>query len=205
MSEIGYARVSTRDQNLDLQMTALKESGCRTIYKDVASGSKASRPGLDLMRSYLREGDTVVVWKIDRIGRSLKDLITLINDFQDKNIHFKSLNDPIDTSTPQGRMMFGIFASLAQFERELIRERTMAGLNVARARGRLGGRPKGLPKSAQQKAYIAEALYNERHLSIKDICKELSIARNTLYRYLRWRGVVIGKVVSSRSPFVEVS
>lgn len=142
--KIGYARVSTKDQSLSMQIDALKKVGCDVIHEEIASRAKTARPVLDEIIRNLREGDTVVIWKLDRLGRNLAHLIQLTNKLIEKKVGLTSLNDPIDTTTAQGRLIFGIFASLAEFERELIRERTQAGLKSARARGRKGGRPKGL-------------------------------------------------------------
>ena len=137
-------------------------------------------------------GDTVVVYKLDRLGRSLKHLIETIAEFDKQEVLFKSISDPIDTTSAQGRLIFNIFASLSEFERELIRERTNAGLQSARARGRLGGRPKGLSEEAENKARICESLYNEGRLSANEIARNQSISKATLYKYLRHRGVQIG-------------
>ena len=150
--KIGYARVSTKDQNLELQTEALQKAGCEKIYKETQSAVK-ERPELQSMLNHLRQGDVVVVWKLDRLGRSLKHLIDLVTGFREKGIEFISLNDSIDTTTVQGRLTFNIFASFAEFERELIRERTMAGLQAARERGRIGGRKKGLSPEAKRTAY----------------------------------------------------
>ena len=188
---LGYARVSTKDQNLDLQLDALTKAGCELFFKDIISGAKAQRPALTKMLEQARKGDIIVVWKLDRLGRSLKHLVELISMFIDKGIGFKSLNDNIDTTTAQGRLIFNIFASLAEFERDLISERTKAGLEAARARGKKGGRPKGLSKQAKLTAMACETLYNERKLSISEICSQLNISRNTLYSYLRSRNVII--------------
>ena len=191
--KIGYARVSTRDQKLDLQVDALKRAGCERIFKDVASGSRTARPALDELLGQLRAGDVLVIWKLDRMGRSLRHLVDLVGDLVARDIGLLSLNDPIDTTSAQGRLVFNLFASLAEFERELIRERTQAGLTAARARGRVGGRPKGMPAHAESTAMAAETLYRERRLSVADIAKRLRIAKSTLYSYLRQRGVVVGK------------
>src|ERR671926_1549809 len=139
---IGYARVSTDDQNLNLQKDALHKVGCELIFDDMVSGTKARRPGLEQALSHLRSGDTLVVWRFDRLGRSLRHLIETVTDLQERGIGFKSLTESIDTTTSGGRLVFNIFASLAEFEREIIRERTQAGLKAARARGRKGSRPK---------------------------------------------------------------
>ena len=189
---IGYARVSTKEQNLDLQLDALKKEGCEKFYTDTVSGAKAERPGLDKMLGELRPKDVVVVWKLDRLGRSLKHLVTLVEGFAQKEVGFRSLGDPIDTTTPHGRLTFNIFASLAQFEREIIRERTNAGLEAARARGRKGGRQPGLSKEAQDKARVAQSCYAEG-MPVNTIAKNLGISKTTLYNYLRFRGVEIGK------------
>jgi len=186
---LGYARISTKEQNLDLQIDALKREGCEQIFKDTISGTKAVRPALDKMLELARNGDIIVVWKLDRLGRSLKHLVELIALLIDKGIGFKSLNDNIDTTTAQGRLIFNIFASLAEFERDLISERTKAGLQAARSRGRTGGRPKGLSESAKLKAIVCETLYKEGHLSISQICKQLSLSKNTFYNYLKSRKI----------------
>ena len=190
--KIGYARVSTKDQNLDLQKDALKKAGCRKIYSEQVSGAKTDRTELNEMIKHIREGDIIIVWKLDRLGRSLRDLVDLISKFQKLGVGFKSLQDNIDTTTPTGKLTFHLFAALAEFERDIISERTKAGLKSARARGRKGGRPKGLSKQAQNKARLAESLYKEEELSIKEICDYLSISKPTLYRYLRHRNVNIG-------------
>ncbi len=137
---IGYARVSTEDQNLDLQRKALTKAGCKKLFDDKASGTRTSRPGLDLAMATLREGDTLVVWKLDRLGRSVKNLVDLVGELHRQGVQFKSLTDSIDTGTPSGRFFFHVMASLAQMERELIVERTCAGLEAARRLGRTGGR-----------------------------------------------------------------
>ncbi|MTI31351.1 recombinase family protein, partial [Xanthovirga aplysinae] len=186
----GYARISTTDQNLDFQLDALNSAGCKRIFKDTVSGAKKYRPGLDELLENLREGDVVLVWKLDRLGRNLKHLVELVTDFNERGIGLKSLNDPIDTTSAQGRLVFNIFASLAEFEREVIRERTRAGLEAARKRGRKGGRPRGLSQKAKQKAIVAEALYRE-DLSVNEICEQLKIAKATFYSYLRYRGVEV--------------
>ena len=148
---IGYARVSTQEQNLDLQLDALKDAGCEQVFTDKISGSKKKRPGLEELKHILRKGDKVIVWKLDRLGRSLPDLVNLVNFFDAKGTEFQSLQDRIDASTPVGQFTFHIFAAVAQFERDIIQMRTFAGLKAARARGRFGGRPKGLFKSAENR------------------------------------------------------
>lgn len=190
--KIGYARVSTQDQDLSLQLDALKEIGCDQIYQEKITSSAKERPQLQRMMSQLREGDMVVVWKLDRLARSLKDLVSLVNEIQERGAGLHSLNDHIDTTTPHGKFTFHLFAALAEFERDIIRERTKAGLAAARARGRKGGRPKGLSKKAQHTAIIAEQLYQEGKLTVKEICEQLSISKGTFYNYLHHRGVEIG-------------
>ncbi len=190
--KIGYARVSTKDQNFDLQIDDLGKAGCQKIYKEVVSGSKTERVVLEEVLRNLRSGDVLVIWKLDRLGRSLKHLIELVAQLIERGIGLQSLNDPLDTTSSQGRLIFNIFASLAEFERDLIRERTQAGLSAARARGKNGGRPKGISKKAEATSYAASALYNEGKLSVQEISDQLGISKSTLYSYLRYRGVKIG-------------
>lgn len=189
---VGYARVSTKDQSFDLQIDALKKAKCEQVFKEIASGAKTARPVLNDLLSRLRSGDVLIIWKLDRLGRSLKHLVTLTNELMERQIGLISLNDPIDTTTAQGRLVFNIFASLAEFERDLIRERTQAGLKAARVRGRTGGRPQGLSKQAEATAMAAETLYREGKLGVQEICDQLGITRPTLYAYLRHRGVKTG-------------
>jgi DNA invertase Pin-like site-specific DNA recombinase len=188
----GYARVSTKDQVLDLQTDALKLAGCNKIFQEVVSGSKADRPEWLKLLSEITVGDTLIVWKLDRMGRSLHHLVTIVNDLVSKNIDIISLQDPLNTTTAQGRLIFNMFASLAEFEKDLIRERTMAGLKSARARGRLGGRPKGLSEKARKTAATAEALYKQKELTSDEIAKQLNISKTTLYSYLKIRNVLLG-------------
>jgi len=203
--KFGYARVSTKDQNLDLQMDALKKAGCKEIFHEVVSGAKTKRVELERLLSRLRKGDVLIVWKLDRLGRSLKHLVLLIHELIEKGVGLQSINDPIDTTTSQGRLVFNIFACLAEFERDLIQERTQAGLKAARARGRTGGRPKGLSEQAQRKAIAAEALYKEGQLSIVEICNNLNISKATLYKYLRHRGIEVSSFHKrQRQKVVEV-
>lgn len=178
---IGYARVSTADQNLHLQRDALKAAGCTQICVDTASGAKVTRPGLEKALGMLREGDTLVVWKLDRLGRSLKHLIESVQELDNRGVGFKSLQDNIDTTTPGGKLLFHILGSLAEFERDLIRERTNAGLAAARARGRKGGRPKGGQTKKQEAAL---ALRQDPKRSVKEICEMLHISQATFYRYV---------------------
>lgn len=188
----GYARVSTKDQVLDLQIDALKKAGCDKVFLEVAKGIKADRPEWIKLLSAIKSGDTLVVWKLDRIGISLQHLIKTVNELISNNIDIISLKDPINIITAQGRLMFNIFASLAEFEKDLIRERTMAGLKSARDRGRIGGRPKGLSEKAKRNAGIAEALYKQNELTSDQIASQLNISKTTLYKYLRIRNVSIG-------------
>jgi len=186
--KIGYARVSTKDQNLSFQLDALNNVGCEMIFEEKASGTKSDRPELITLINQLRKDDIVIIWKLDRLGRSLRDLVKLVSDIQDKGAGLKSLHDNIDTTTPQGKLTFHLFAALAEFERDIISERTKAGLAATRARGRKGGRPKGLSKKAKNKAMIAESLYKQGK-PVREICEYLSIAKSTLYSYLRYQGV----------------
>ena len=187
----GYARISTKDQSLNMQIDALEKYGCQQIYSEQATGAKADRPKWLELLSQIKNGDTLVVWKLDRMGRSLHHLIKVVNELMLRNISIISLNDPINTTTAQGKLMFNIFASLAEFKKDLIRERTMAGLRSARVRGRMGGRPKGLSLEAKRKACTAEALYVQKELTINEITQQLNISKTTLYKYLRYRNVKI--------------
>ena len=181
---IGYARVSNIEQDLALQMDALKSSGCNNIFDDTASGASIQRPGLTEALSYVRKGDTLVVWRLDRLGRSLKHLIETVALLEDRGIGFRSLQESIDTTTSGGRLIFQIFGALAEFERNLIRERTQAGLKAARVRGRKGGRPKALDAKKTELAY---QLYDEKKHTIKEICQMLGISKPSLYAYLEQR------------------
>ena len=178
---IGYARVSTDDQNLDLQKDALTRAGCERILEDQQSGAKVERPGLRLALEYAREGDTLVVWRLDRLSRSLKDLIEMVNQLESHGIALKSLHESLDTSSSSGKLIFHIFGALAEFERNLIRERTQAGLQAARARGRKGGRPKTL--DADKRA-LAVQLYEGKKHTVIQICKMMGISKPTLYKYV---------------------
>jgi DNA invertase Pin-like site-specific DNA recombinase len=179
---VGYARISTTDQTLNLQRDALLKAGCSKIFTDTASGAKAEREGLTEALSYVRVGDTLVVWKLDRLGRSLKDLIERIRQLNDRKIGFKSLTEQIDTTTSGGKLIFHIFGALAEFERDIIKERTNAGLAAARIRGKLGGRPKAL---SEDKIKLARRLYADTGTSVAEICKMLGISRHTLQRYVK--------------------
>jgi DNA invertase Pin-like site-specific DNA recombinase len=189
--KIGYARVSTRDQNLELQLDALTQAGCKLIYQEKVSGALAARVELDKLLLQLRSGDTLYIYKLDRLGRSLKNLLDLVADLQRRGVELVSLTDAINTASAQGRLVLNLFASLAEFERELIRERTCAGLAAARARGRIGGRRPGLSPQAQRTAIIAATLYQEQQLSVREIAESLRISKVTLYKYLRLRGVAV--------------
>lgn len=181
---IGYARVSTIEQTLDLQQDALRKAGCEQLFADRISGAKSERPGLKQALEFIRSGDVLVVWKLDRLGRSLKQLIETVAELQTRNIGFRSLTENIDTTSSGGKLIFHIFGSLAEFERDLIRERTLAGLAAARARGRRGGRPRAVSLNDERKRARAQALYNDKNYTVKDICEMLNISRPTLYRYI---------------------
>lgn len=183
--KIGYARISTVDQNIDMQIDALKEVGCEKIITDKMSGGKKERPGLKQLLEFVREGDTIIVWRLDRLGRSLKDLLDLINEFLTKGIYFQSLQESIDTTTPSGKLMFHMFACLAEFERNVTIERCKAGLEAARARGRFGGRPFALD---EDKTQLLVDLYQSKKYSTDQICKMVGISRPSIYRYLRKEG-----------------
>jgi len=176
---IGYARVSTDDQTLDLQRDALKRAKCRHTYEEHASGKNTARPELDGCLKALRKGDTLVVWRLDRLGRSLRDLIQLTQDLQGRGIGLESLTEKIDTVSTTGKLVFHVFAALAEFERNLIRERTLAGLKAARARGRSGGRPKKLsPKELK----TIRTLLRSNEVPVQDIAAQFKVNRSTLYR-----------------------
>ena len=179
--KVGYARVSPLDQNLDLQTDALKKEGCKEIFEDHASGAKADRDGLRKALDFMREGDTLVVWKLDRLGRSLRHLIDVINRLNDNKMYFKSVQESIDTASSGGKLIFHVFGDLAAFERDMIRERTLAGIEAARLRGKIGGRPKKMDK---KKIALARTMHDDPSNSIGDICEVLNISKSTLYRYL---------------------
>ena len=181
--DIGYARVSTGEQTLDLQLDALTAAGCGKVFEETASGAKADRPVLTEVLSYLRGGDTLVVWRLDRLGRSLQHLIETVSLLAERGIGFKSLTEQIDTTTSGGKLVFHVFGALAEFERDLIRERTQAGLAAARARGRVGGRPKKLADAKQ--LALARALYDGGQTDVATICRALGVSRATLYRVLK--------------------
>jgi DNA invertase Pin-like site-specific DNA recombinase len=177
--DVGYCRVSTSDQSLDLQIDALTKVGCERIFKDVASGAKDDRPGLRAALEFVRSGDRITVYKIDRLGRSLPHLIATVNLLHERGVHFRSLTEAIESETAAGRLVLGIFSSLADFERSLIRERVVAGLAAARARGRVGGRPRALDEA---KASMARAVLRDPDASVSDLARTLGVSRATVYR-----------------------
>lgn len=178
---IGYERVSTDDQNLALQRDALQAAGCEKIFSDKMSGAKADRPGLQEAFEFARKGDTIVVWRLDRLGRSLKDLIALVEELEKRKIGLRSLQENIDTTTSGGKLIFHMFGALAEFERNLVRERTQAGLQAARARGRKGGRKH---KLTAQQIEVGRSLAADPKRSVSSICEHLGISRPTYYRYI---------------------
>ena len=188
---IGYARVSTDDQHLDLQRDALKKAGCSVLYEEAASGKSTDRPELEQCRKALREGDTLVVWRLDRLGRSLKDLVCLVTELEQRGVGFESLTEQIDTDNAAGRLVFHVFAALSEFERNLIRERTQAGLAAARARGRAGGRK---PKLDDQQRREIKALLLDPDIQVTDVARRYGVSRTTLYKHVgvitpRQRGI----------------
>lgn len=182
---IGYMRVSTGEQNFDLQRDALERAGCERIYDDVCSGRATERPGLAKALDVARDADALVVWKLDRIGRSLTHVVGLVSDLQKRGVGLKVLTGDVDTTTATGRLVFGIFATLAEFERDLIHERTMAGLAAARARGRAGGRPRVMTK---QKLKAAMAMMADRDNAARDVAAQLGVSLSTLYAYVDAKG-----------------
>ena len=182
---VGYARVSTHEQLLHLQEDALTKAGCERIFTDTVSGTKTERRGLAEALDFLRAGDTLVVWRLDRLGRSLRHLIETVMKLEQRQIGFKSLTEHIDTTTSGGKLVFHIFGALAEFERDLIRERTQAGLAAARTRGRVGGRRRVAALDTPKKVALAQALYNNKTASIAEICQTLRVSRATLYRYIK--------------------
>src|SRR5919199_6715662 len=182
---IGYARVSTADQTLHLQHDALTNAGCTKIFTETASGASTQRQGLDDAISYVRPGDTLVVWRLDRLGRSLQHLIQTITDLHQKGIGFRSITEQIDTTTSGGKLIFHIFGALAEFERDLIRERTQAGLLAARARGKRGGRR---PTLKPKEIAIVRKLYEDKQTPVEDLCRMFKISRMTLWRYVKKDG-----------------
>lgn len=179
--QVGYARVSTPDQSMDLQRDALRAAGVKEIFEDVGSGGKATRPGLESLLKYVRDGDTVVVWRLDRLGRSLRELVDLVAGLEARGVGLRSLQENIDTGTASGKLFLHIFAALAEFERELIRERTVAGLKAAADRGRKGGRPRLMD---EMKVQLARTLHKEKAIAVGEICQTLGVSKGTLYRNL---------------------
>lgn len=178
---IGYARVSTQDQDPALQHDALTQAGCEQIYTEKASGAKRDRPELHAALTYMRAGDTLVVWKLDRLARSLRQLIETVEDLEQRGIGFRSLTETIDTTTSSGKLIFHIFAALAEFERSIIRERTRAGLEAARARGRTGGRP---PALSDDDIAVAKALLRDPDITVAEVARRLGVSRSALYHHL---------------------
>ncbi|OIN61205.1 recombinase family protein [Arsenicibacter rosenii] len=187
----GYARVSTDDQNLSLQLDALKTAGCEKIFREKVSGAKTDRPELTKLIDQIREGDTLTVWKLDRLGRSLKHLVETVNLLHEKGVGFRSLKESIDTTSATGKLTFHIFAAMAEFERDMLRERTNAGLQAARSRGRVGGRRPGISSELLKKAPTARVLYEAKTLGVDEIARQLGIGKPTLYKLLRHEGVQI--------------
>ncbi len=182
--KIGYARVSTVDQDPQLQITALENAGCEKIFTEHASGTKEDRPVLAKMQEQLRKGDIVVVWKLDRLGRSLKHLLTVVDDMKENGVDFISITEGFDTTTPAGKMMFQVVGAMGEFERNLISERTKAGLQEARARGRKGGRKK---KLSDKQLVTMFKMYDSKAHSVAEICRQFSISRPTFYKYVEKR------------------
>jgi DNA invertase Pin-like site-specific DNA recombinase len=182
---IGYARVSTEDQHLDLQRDALQQAGCRVVYEEAASGKSAARPELEQCRKALRSGDTLVVWRLDRLGRSLPDLVQIVAELERSGIGFESLTEKIETNSAAGKLVFHVFAALAEFERSLIRERTHAGLAAARARGRSGGRK---PKLGEKQLREIKALLRDPDIQVADVARRFGVSRTTLYKHV---GVIV--------------
>lgn len=183
--KIGYARVSTKDQNLDLQIEGLVKAGCERIYHEKISGATKNRPELDKMIEHFREGDELYVWRLDRLGRSLKNIIDMVLSLSDRGIIIKGIVDGVDTSTINGRLFLNLMATLSEYERELIRERTNAGLQAARARGRTGGRPKGYSPETISKLLILRSIYKDVSKRPEEIYKPFELTRATFYRYAK--------------------
>lgn len=178
--KIGYARVSTEEQSLDMQVSALREAGCERIYQEKASGRKIDRPELEKLLDFLRPGDVLVVWKLDRLGRTMKQLVDLLEDFDEREIVFVSLTESIDTKTPMGRFLVAVLAAMAQMEADVTRERTMAGLAEARKQGRVGGRPKTKAEDAERAVSAVEG-----GMTVSEACRLVGISRPTYYKYKR--------------------
>lgn len=186
---IGYARVSTQDQSPEMQLDALRGAGCEKIFTEKASGAHRDRPQLCAALDYMREGDTLVIWKLDRLARSLKQLIETVEELETRDVGFRSLTEAIDTTTPGGRLVFHIFAALAEFERSIIRERTKAGLEAARARGRVGGRP---PALGAEDISAAKALLRDPEITSKEAARRMGVSVSALYKYIPAARSVLG-------------
>ncbi len=178
---VGYARVSTMDQDLSHQQDALTKAGCERIFEDIKSGARANRPGLQGALDFVREGDVLTVWRLDRLGRSLRDLLDIAHQLEERGVGLKSINESLDTSTPGGRLIFQVFGAIAEFERNLIRERTTAGLMAAKARGRVGGRPRSL---SDKDVAAARAMLADPEITVAEVAERLGTTAPTLYRYL---------------------
>ena len=179
---VGYIRTSKKDQNPELQRRELEEFGCEKIFEEQISSRKADRPQLRAALEYCREGDELVVWKLDRFGRSLKELIELVNGLSARGVEFVSLRESLDTTTPGGKLVFHVFGAVAELERDIIRERTMAGLEAARARGRKGGRKRVMD---EKKLALASAMLKNREIPVREVCEAVGVSRSTLYRHLK--------------------
>ena len=179
---IGYARVSTGDQSLTLQIDALEEAGCERVFQDQVSGIVNTRPNLNQALDFARPGDTLIVWRLDRLSRSLRDLIETVTLLESRGVQLKSLHESIDTASSSGKLIFHLFGALAEFERNLIKERTLAGLQAARSRGRKGGRPPSLDAENRK---LAVKLYNDKNYSVNQVCQMMGISKPTLYKYVR--------------------
>jgi DNA invertase Pin-like site-specific DNA recombinase len=190
--KVGYACVMNNDPTVSIQLDALKQAGCQHVFTDKIKGIGNVLPGLEEALRHMHKGDALVVCRLEYLGKSLANLVAIVNRLGERGLGFQSLEESIDTTSSEGQFVFHVFAILAKYEKNIIRERTKVGLTAARARGRKGGRPKGLSEAAQRTAILAEELYLSRDLSTSEICMELSISRGTLYNYLRYRGIQMG-------------
>ncbi|WP_159478135.1 recombinase family protein [Dyadobacter sp. 3J3] len=189
---IGYVRVSKNEQNQDLQFDALKKAGCEKVFHEKVSGASKQRPEYMKMVAELRKGDIIVVWRVDRLGRTTYELIKLMVEWKELGVEFRSISEGIDTSTKMGRLWYMLSSVFAENEREILMERTLAGMEAARARGRVGGRPKGLTKRSKELASLAATLYQSKKYTTNQICEQLKIgSKATLYNYLRHEGIEI--------------
>ena len=194
---VGYARVSTQEQDTSLQLDALRAAGCEKLFEEKASGAQRDRPQLKAALEYMRAGDTLVVWKLDRLARSMRQLIDTVEDLHSREIGFRSLTESIDTTTAGGKLIFHIFGALAEFERSVIRERTTAGLRAARARGRLGGRP---PALTEEKLVMAKAMLRDPDITVEKVAHQLKVSPATLYRHIPGGRSAIRDEASTNSP-----